>query len=335
MIRSSSIALVALSLLAVLGVAGQPERGLSDAEAEEFLYDLSHVGGRPALDAMGRIRETDDKRFIAVFIELQRAIVYDTDRDDHKATLVALSGEDFGRDWVAWNEWYAGASLQPPPGFTRWKGTILGRIDPEFRKFLNIDTRSTIPIEEIIWGGVPVDGIPPLEHPPVLAAEDASEILEDEPIFGLVVNGEARAYPLRIMDQHEMANDTLGGEPISLAYCTLCGAGIAYRTTQPDGTVYDFGTSGLLYRSNKLMYDRQTLSLWNQLTGVPVTGELAGADIRLEILPIVLTTWARMEAGSPGDDGARPRHRLRPSISPRRSIQRLLQQFRDLVPDTG
>ncbi len=73
-----------------------------------------------------------------------------------------------------------------------------------------------------------------------------------------------------------MANDVVGGEPISLAYCTLCGAGIAYRTTQPDGTVFDFGTSGLLYRSNKLMYDRQTRTLWNQLTGVPVLGELAG-----------------------------------------------------------
>ena len=299
MIRSSAVALVVLVLVAVLGVASQPERSLPDAEAEALLYDLSHVGGRPALDAMERIRASDDKRFIAVFIELQRAIVYDTDRDDHKATLVALSGEDFGRDWVAWNEWYAGAGLQPPPGFTRWKGAILGRIDPEFRKFLNINTQSAIPVEEIIWGGVPVDGIPPLEHPPVLAAEDASEMREGEPVFGLVVNGEARAYPLRIMDQHEMANDILGGEPVSLAYCTLCGAGIAYRTTQPDGTVFDFGTSGLLYRSNKLMYDRQTMSLWNQLTGVPVTGELAGSDIRLEVLPIVLTTWGEWKRDHP------------------------------------
>ena len=129
-------------------------------------------------------------------------------------------------------------------------------------------------------------------------------MLDGEPVFGILINGEARAYPLRIMDQHEMANDIVGGEPLSLAYCTLCGAGIAYRTTQPDGTVFDFGTSGLLYRSNKLMYDRQTRTLWNQLTGVPVLGELAGPasgrpGIRLEVLPIVLTTWAEWRAEHP------------------------------------
>ncbi|MEZ4571378.1 MAG: DUF3179 domain-containing protein [Thermomicrobiales bacterium] len=224
-------------------------------------------------------------------------MVENSERVAHVDTLEALSGQKFGRSWFAWRDWYANTEYEPPPGFTAWKGSLFSRLDRGFGEFLNDGETSTIRVEEIVWGGVGVDGIPPLEYPPVLSAADATGMMDEEPVFGLVVNGEARAYPLRIMDQHEMANDVIGGEPISLAYCTLCGAGIAYRTTQPDGTVFDFGTSGLLYRSNKLMYDRQTRTLWNQLTGEPVLGELAGSAngrpaIKLEILPIVLTTWS-------------------------------------------
>ncbi len=299
--RSSVTILLMLVLIAAAGIAAQPQPAVSitNAEAEEMLYILTHVGGQPATEAMERIRKQDDKRFVAAFIELQRALVFDNDRNAHLETLEALSGQTFGRDWVAWHEWYARTDLAPPPGFTEWKGTVLGRIDPGFRDFLSGHAKSTIRVEEIVWGGVPIDGIPPLEQPSVIPAADASGMIDGEPVFGLMVNGEARAYPLRIMDQHEMANDILGGEPVSLAYCTLCGAGIAYRATQPDGTVFDFGTSGLLYRSNKLMYDRQTMSLWNQLTGVPVVGELAGSGIRLEVIPIVLTSWSEWRDDHP------------------------------------
>jgi hypothetical protein len=96
---------------------------------------------------------------------------------------------------------------------------------------------------------------------------------------------------LRIVDNHEMANDVIGGVPVSIAYCTLCGAAIAYDGRGLEGENKTFGTSGFLYRSNKLMYDRPTRTLWNQLTGEPVLGELAGQDIKLETLPIVLSAW--------------------------------------------
>jgi hypothetical protein len=101
------------------------------------------------------------------------------------------------------------------------------------------------------------------------------------------------------MDQHEMANDVVGGEPISIAYCTLCGAAIAYRGTLPDGRVLTFGSSGLLYRNNKLMYDRPTRTLWNHLTGEPVLGELADSGSRLDVLPLVLTSWSEWETLHP------------------------------------
>jgi hypothetical protein len=146
---------------------------------------------------------------------------------------------------------------------------------------------------------VPIDGIPPLENAPMIPAAEADYLLDEEPVFGVVVNGEARAYPLRIVDNHEMANDVIGGVPVSIAYCTLCGAAIAYDGRGPDGQTITFGTSGFLYRSNKLMYDRPTRTLWNQLTGESVLGELADTDIRLDILPIVLTAWADWLAQHP------------------------------------
>jgi hypothetical protein len=145
-----------------------------------------------------------------------------------------------------------------------------------------------------------LDGIPALDNPNMLPAAEADYLEPWEPVFGIAINDDARAYPLRILDWHEMANDVVGGVPVSLAYCTLCGAAIAYdgRSVDLDGNevTYTFGSSGFLFRSNKLMYDRSTLTLWNQLTGEPVLGELAAGDIRLNLLPVVLTTWADWQA---------------------------------------
>jgi hypothetical protein len=166
----------------------------------------------------------------------------------------------------------------------------LGRIDPRFSQFLKDEYPSTIRVEEIMWGGVVVDGIPALDNP-TLIAEKADYLMDGEPVFGVSINGDSRAYPLRILDWHEMVNDVVGGIPMSLAYCTLCGAGIAFDGRASDGQTYTFGSSGFLYRSNKLMYDRQTNTLWNQLTGEPVLGELADKGIKLELLPVVLTSW--------------------------------------------
>jgi len=102
------------------------------------------------------------------------------------------------------------------------------------------------------------------------------------------------------MGWHEMMNDTVGGVPVSLTYCTLCGAGILYEgKTDSFKHPFTFSTSGLLYRSNKLMYDRQTRSLWNQFTGRPVSGDLLDTDIALKSRPIVTTTWQRWKKDHP------------------------------------
>ncbi|MCI0554809.1 MAG: DUF3179 domain-containing protein [Anaerolineae bacterium] len=271
----------------------QPGPLIPDDEASQMMHDLAF--GSDPQKAIDTIISDKDTRFIAVFIELMRAnqigLLQGAGYRAHIEALETLSGQSFGDDWPAWVEWYGTTSLKPPPGFTGWKGKVLRRIDPAFEAFLQDDHPSTIRIEEIQWGGVVVDGIPALKNAAMIPADEASYITPEEPVFGISINGDHRAYPLRIMDWHEMANDVVGGVPLSLAYCTLCGAGIAFDGRASNGETYTFGSSGFLFRSNKLMYDHQTHTLWNQITGEPVLGELAGKDIKLDVLPVVVTSW--------------------------------------------
>jgi hypothetical protein len=277
--------------------------GLPDEEARRLMYALAGPSAGDTTAALDRIIAAGDVRFVAVFLDLMRAahigLVDGSDYPRYIEALENLSGESFGDDWVAWFEWYGRSDLTPPPGFTGWKGLLLAPIDPGFAAFLRDDLPSQARVEEIQWGGVRVDGIPALDNPPMLPAGEADYLQPDDAVFGLTINGESRAYPLRILDWHEMANDVIGGVPVSLAYCTLCGAAIAYDGRGPDGTTYTFGSSGFLYRSNKLMYDRPTRTLWNHLTGEPVLGELAGTDLRLKLLPVVLTTWQEWRTQHP------------------------------------
>ena len=273
-----------------------PGTPIPDQAGEELMYEFLQGNSSERRLALGRILAAQDRRFVGVLIELMRAaqigLIPQEDFVEIISTLEALSGQQLGDDWPAWVEWYGATGLVPPPGFTTWKGELLSRIDPRFADFLKDEYPSVIRVEEIMWGGVRVDGIPALDNPAMILPAEAGYLEPGEPVFGLALNGEARAYPLRILDWHEMANDVVGGVPVSLAYCTLCGSGIAFDGRASDGETYTFGSSGFLFRSNKLMYDRQTNTLWNQLTGEPVLGGLAGSELRLEVLPVVLTAWS-------------------------------------------
>jgi hypothetical protein len=274
-------------------------------EVEAILRAVAGDELEPARNAVKSIVAKGDQRFASVLIELMRAsqlqILHADGRTAYARALEAITGQMNGEDWRSWVEWYDATDLEPPPGFMRWKGELLGRLDPAFDEFLREGAESTVRIEEIVWGGIAFDGIPALDHPKFLDARDAHYLEPDEPVFGIEINGDARAYPQRILDWHEMANDVVGGTPISLAYCTLCGSAMAYegRVGDGDGTVYEFGSSGLLMRSNKLMYDRTTRSLWNQFTGRPVVGPLAERNIRLERVPIVVARWKDWKAEHP------------------------------------
>ncbi len=267
-----------------------------DNVPEDLLQMLTGDKVKESEAALDSILASGDRRYIPVLIELMRAAQIGLAPNVNYSALIAalenLSAQQLGENWPAWVEWYGSTDLVPPPGFTSWKGRLLARIDPLFATFLQDEHPSRIRVEEIQWGGVIVDGIPALNNPSMIPADQADYLEAGEPVFGIALNGEARAYPLRIMDWHEMANDVVGGVPVSLAYCTLCGAGIAFDGRAADGGTYTFGSSGFLFRSNKLMYDRETFTLWNQLTGEPVLGELADTELKLSYLPVVLTSWS-------------------------------------------
>lgn len=177
-----------------------------------------------SLEAIERAVENNDKSMVPVMIEMLRffgnwEVVQETLKG-----LSAITGEDFktySRGWHEWMEWLGrnGDEYAPPDGYVEWKSELMSLIDPRFGDFiLPARNGSRINLAEVAWGGVRPDGIPPLERAPVVAAGGQDYMLPTDRVFGVSNNGEHRAYPLRIVNAHEMANDVLGGEPISLAY---------------------------------------------------------------------------------------------------------------------
>ncbi|MFN2387310.1 MAG: DUF3179 domain-containing protein, partial [Thermoanaerobaculia bacterium] len=221
-------------------------------------------------------------------------------RPDVVACLEGLSKEKLGSNYRYWVEYIGGhEEIRPAEGYRAWKAALFSRIDPSFARFLDPAHPIRIRPEEIVWGGVKKDGIPALKNPRSIAAAAASFLEESEMVFGVAFRGEARAYPQRLMDWHEMVNDTVGGQAFAISYCTLCGSAIAFATQLSDGRSLLFGSSGLLYRSNKLMYDEGTLSLWSNMTGEPVAGPLAGRGIALPVLPMTVTRWGDWKRSHP------------------------------------
>ncbi len=147
---------------------------------------------------------------------------------------------------------------------------------------------SLVPVTEIEHGGPPRDGIPALDRPQFVPAASADYLKPDDRVLGLELNGIVKAYPIRILDWHEIANDDFNGEPVVVTYCPLCGTGVAF-SAEIGGSRKTFGVSGLLYNSDVLLYDRQTESLWSQLLGKAVTGPLKGTELKL--IPMRHTTW--------------------------------------------
>ncbi len=122
-------------------------------------------------------------------------------------------------EWKWWIEWLGNnPQVQPPEGYIGWKSQLYSIVDPGLGAFLYDGVKTDVRIEEVIWGGVAKDGIPDLIDPPVVTADLASYMLPDDRVFGVSINGEHRAYPLRIMNRHEMANDVIAGVPFALAY---------------------------------------------------------------------------------------------------------------------
>ncbi len=141
-------------------------------------------------------------------------------------------------------------------------------------------SKSVVDWTEVFSGGPPRDGIPSIDEPQFVSAARQQELTSTEPVVGLTLNGEARAYPLRILTWHEIVNDVIGGMPIAVTYCPLCNAAIVFDR-RIDGRQLDFGTSGKLRNSDLIMYDRQTHSWWQQFTGEAIAGVMTGKELKM------------------------------------------------------
>ena len=157
-------------------------------------------------------------------------------------------------------------------------------------------SKKSIDLGEILSGGPPKDGIPSIDDPEFRPISASPDLAATEPVIGLIVNGEARAYPLRVLIWHEIVNDTIGGVPVVVTYCPLCNSSIVFER-RVDDRILDFGTTGKLRNSDLVMYDRQTESWWQQFSGEAIVGAMTGTE--LKVLPSRLESWERFKARAP------------------------------------
>ena len=177
-------------------------------------------------DITEKMAASGNKSFIPVLMEVMRFVPPEAPNFCVVCSInKLLEGPDNDfvplerRDWAWWMEWLGNhPEVQAPDGFAGWKGELYSVIDPDFQVFFYDGIKTRVRLEEVVWGGVPKDGIPDLTNPPVISAGQASYLQDSDRVFGLSINGEHRAYPLRILNPHEMANDVLGGVPFALAY---------------------------------------------------------------------------------------------------------------------
>lgn len=231
-----------------------------------------------------------------------------------------LTGATIGDDpvsersvWQSVTDHLIAWDLPEPTGYIDWKAELFLLIEPKWKPFFD-DRESDIDWRWVGWGGVGIDDrplgdpfgcpggcIPALDDPSVTDAAGGDWLADDRLIFGVTVNGESRAYPKHQMEAHEMVNDTLGGRRLGIPYCTLCGSAQAYFTDSvPEGVeVPVLRTSGLLSRSNKVMYDLTTFSVIDTFNGIALSGPLREAGIVLEQTSVIVSTWGDWKEAHP------------------------------------
>jgi hypothetical protein len=213
--------------------------------------------------------------------------------------------------WKAVTDRLIAWELPAPPRYVDYKARLFTLVEPGWAPFFG-DRKAEIDWRFVSWGGVLMDDrplgdpepcergcIPALDDPAVTHAAGGSWYPDDAIVFGVVVNGEARAYPRNIMEVHELVNDTLGGRRIGVPYCTLCASAQAYFTDSVGRPNLVLRTSGLLSRSNKVMYELNTRSVFDTFKGRAVSGPLREASVTLEQITVVTSTWGAWKAAHP------------------------------------
>ncbi len=200
-----------------------------------------------------------------------------------------------------------------PPDYLTHKRTLFSAVADAWTPFFDDNATDLVDYRHWSWGGVRIDDraydqtdqqcncIPAADNPDVTDVAGGDWYDDDRVVFGVEINGETRAYPRNIMEIREMVNDTLGGRDFAMPYCTLCGSAQVFFTDEvPDGVERPIlRTSGLLSRSNKVMYDVRTQSVFDTFLGIAVTGPLAEQGIELEQAAVVTTTWGEWKQAHP------------------------------------
>ena len=203
---------------AVAGTTPTPQTSAALMEAA-LVYLIGQNGFDDSF--IRRMGDSGDTSFVPILADLVLfRFLNPRGIDRIRLALTKLTGETFfepgSPDLFNWLGRHP--EVEPPPGYADWKSQLFRRIDPQISSFFYNGVKARIRLEEIVWGGVRKDGIPDLTDAPVIPASQATYLNPDDRVFGVSINGEHRAYPLRILNPHEMANDVVGGEPIALAY---------------------------------------------------------------------------------------------------------------------
>lgn len=268
--------------------------------------------GPDQTQALNIISESHDPRIVWIISDLMRFV---SNREltaelAHAASKLLLKQLPDINRWGAITDHLIAWDIPAPPDYLRVKRAVYTSIVPTWDKIFvegNVDWR------HVSWGGVLIDDreydttdelcncIPAADNPKVSSASEATWLKDDDIVFGIEVNGEFRAYPRRIMEVREMVNDTLGGRHLGIPYCTLCGSAQAYFTDQlPEGIERPvLRTSGLLIRSNKVMYDIGTYSVFDTFLGTAVTGPLADKNLKLKQATVITTDWGTWKKTHP------------------------------------
>lgn len=262
-------------------------RDVADARHAWFLSDLLRFGG--------------DADVIVPAFEDVTGVSIEADPDAARSPWVSVTNH-----LIAWD-------TPDYPGYREDKAGVFTRVEDGWEPFFS-DADAEIDWRHLSWGGVFIDDrplgdpnpcpggcIPALDDPPTSAADGGSWYPDERVVFGIEVGGDALAIPLNIAEIHEMFNLTLGGRRLGIPYCTLCGSAQAYLTGDVGGVDGDvvLRTSGLLSRSNKVMYDLSTSSVFDTFTGDAVSGPLHDAGITLEQITVVRATWGEWKAEHP------------------------------------
>ncbi len=250
--------------------------------------------GEETLAALQRIALSADPRFIAPLVDMlwlevgwERWVLEALERvSEQRFATVA--------DWVRW------IALEQPPlpeGYSEWKGRLLSLVDERFAVLIHDE--GGLGAEQLVWAHVSSTDFPPLTEPTTVHRVEQNYLAPADRVIGVLIDGEARAYPERIIAWHGIVRDSVAGRPIVIWHCPSCGGAVAFDARASNGSIYTFGTSGLAYDSRRLVFDEQTRSLWDPVSGQPLHGPLAGAEVTLNLVNTQRTTWGSWSARYP------------------------------------